>query len=303
MSNMISRACLVGSFICGVSSVATAQVADPNDYLDSLAQAASRTWLQRIKPEFAAVADSETKQVLQTVKFNIPRYGDFNAYADGVSDPPKIVIPIGLVIGMDFITANSIFAYSHPECRKYLGPMLDGYRAAYISLVKTGKAIDVRSVSSKCGYSDQEANQFFAKKEIYNWRVGIMVDGLAGVVGHELAHIVKRHRAYSKVTHKDAQRQEEEADEFGFQLAKRAGFNPSAPLITTYLFFAVLEGSRYKGQDHPPASCRITELADKFILNDENASTNGTDKASSREKENLKEQLKPLRDDCLSTKS
>lgn len=303
MEDRVRSACLAGSFIFAVSSVAEAQVVAPDAYLDTIAQAASRTWLQRIKPEFLAVADPETKRVLETVRVNIGRYADFNAFADGSADPPRILIPMGLVLGNEFVTSNTIFTYSHPECKKYFGPTLDGYKAAYVSLAKSGKAIDVRPVWSRCGFSDHDANRFFAEKEIYNWRVGIMVDALAAVVGHELGHIVKRHRAYSKISQKEAQRQENEADEFGFQLAKKAGFNPGAALITTYSFFVVLEGTRYKGKDHPPATCRYVELADKFVLNDENGPAKPPDKASVRKRENLLEELKPFREDCLSSKS
>lgn len=303
MGDRIRSACLAGSVIFAVSSVAEAQVIAPDAYLDAIAQAASRTWLLRIKPEFLAVADPETKRVLETVRVNIGRYADFNAFADGSADPPRILIPMGLVLGNDFMASNAIFTYSHSECKKHLGPTLDGYKSAYVSYAKSGKAIDVRPVWTRCGYSDQDANLFFAEKEIYNWRVGIMVDALAAVVGHELGHIVKRHRAYSKTSQKEAQRQENEADEFGFKLAKKAGLNPGAALITTYSFFAVLEGTRYKGKDHPPATCRYVELTDKFVLNDENGPAKPSGKASVLQRENLLEELKPLREDCLSSKS
>ena len=163
----------------------------------------------------------------------------------------------------------------------------------------------------------QEANNLFLQKALEIARFlnmvaiaddsGLMVDALAMVVGHELGHLVKRHRGYSEISKEEAWRQENEADDFGFRLAKNSGFNPSAALITTYSFFTVLEGTRYGGHYHPPASCRIVELSDKYVLKEENQTGNGrtlaTESNGTRERSKFLEALKPLREDCLSTKS
>lgn len=301
--------CRFGSlvFFLAVCTSAKAQEDAQAAYLDAMADAGMRTWRMRIKPEFTAVADVETKRVLESVRFNIGRYADFNAFSSGSGGAPRILIPMGLLIGNDFVASNAVFVLENPSCNKYLGPALNAYKEAYSAYARSGRSINVRPVWARCGYSDKAAKSLFEKKEIYDLRIRLMVDALAMVVGHELGHLVKRHRGYSEISKEEAWRQENEADDFGFRLAKNSGFNPSAALITTYSFFTVLEGTRYGGHYHPPASCRIVELSDKYVLKEENQTGNGrtlaTESNGTRERSKFLEALKPLREDCLSTKS
>lgn len=276
--------------------------ASESEYIAATTSAGMRTWRLRVKPEFLAVADKDAKEIINSTKLSIPRAGNFNAFSSFENDTPRIIIPFGLLAINDYIVNNTLFSMHNPKCSKYLEKTILDLRREYIQYIKDGVPRKVRTVWDYCGMTQQESETFFRQTDIYNASVAMQVDAIAAIIGHELGHLILRHRRYSDISKLEAQKQEYAADDYGFDLSMRAGFNPAAALGATYLFFLALEGENAPTGTHPRASCRIIRLADSLLfdryIKEGYWKKEFKEPPSKSDQTRLMASLKPLREDC-----
>jgi len=240
------------------------QVAKADDQSDTqaLRDAVNKSWTERIRPAFIR-SHPELKAVIQNTQFKIIDYTDFNAWAGRDN---SISFPIGYLLTLDHIADGMVMALTvGGDCPQQFAQYFEEIRNSYVANLQALPTHTPRSMESRCGISDNRAARLRADGNYYNARVAMIVDSLAAVSAHELGHIVLNHKPCMSIAPSDSRRQETEADDFGFQLAKDAGFNPLAALATTYSFFSELEGLKFDASTHPRASCRLTRQYERLI--------------------------------------
>lgn len=234
-----------------------------------------KTWDTRIRDSFINVADDATKKEIPN-RIRVVRYADFNAFTNFSTH--EIILPVGLISTLDFISDAAVITWVKPQCaeafKKYYTFLAQTYAADYKSYENRTiyNAPDIR-FETQCHLSSAEANNIRNNEQYYNVRIELLIDSLASILGHEIGHLVLKHLPSSELSAHQSQAQEYAADDFGFKLAAKAGFQPISVLSTTFPLFADMEGDLSstfaKLSSHPPAECRIKRQM-KYIIDFEN---------------------------------
>lgn len=155
----------------------------------------------------------------------------------------------------------------HPQCRRYLDAFNDRMMEAYDHFGQ-GRT-EISTLWGICGlHREDETPQ---EHETAGVIIGnYMADTLALAYGHEIGHVWYSHpwsQLHPPCTLAPRlppnQRREACADDFGWRLALKAGFEPYSALGTTFPMFAAIEGeSGASGTGtHPAAMCRMLIMA------------------------------------------
>jgi hypothetical protein len=257
--NLLLRFWCISLFL----ACASTQAADGLDPIKQETEATYRSWNLVFRPEFSKVASPEVRALISRVQFTVVPYKDFNAYADSRNE--RIIIPVGLVLMIDAAAGSEATIAVHPECLEhvsdFVGDMLKAYRAESVD-----NPVVFPNIATYCGLSTTK-NFTPEEKHFRDLFIGdFIVGSLSAIVGHELGHLYYRDNANGPVSLAESRVQEARADQFGFDIARKAKLQPYDALGIVFPIFTALEGSEAaagKG-DHPPAFCRILKIAEQM---------------------------------------
>lgn len=215
------------------------------------AKAASNTFHEIIEPRILQVMSPDEKVVLQSIEFKFPAGGGaFDAFAARKHGQRFILIAGGFVLFQDSLADAATIA-----SRFHRSDQIVGYVAAAsedgrqnVARLRIGEAPE--PVISPERYFAIDIGSY-RQSEDYNRRMAFLrTDGLAMIIGHEVAHHL---HGDVDVSSSDSEQMEREAkaDKYAMELGLRAGFSP---ITATPLMMGFIEG----GEDasHPAPQCR-----------------------------------------------
>jgi hypothetical protein len=241
-----------------------AQTFDADAYSQKIIDAGNNTIafvLKKFKPHIA----NEHHYLLSTEKISVEVYADFNAFAN--YQRKTIIIPAQLVSEMFAQVQAMIYIKNRPNARQHYGAWMQYLTKRSNDVLQRFKRkeadVDDVPVHSLWAFAGLPApSNLNQQDEVLQEQM--LVDAMGLIVGHELGHLVLRHRSYAQITPQDAQKQEYAADDFAAQLMRSAGLSVIPGLITVYSRFAFTDAmfATYRGatNTHPPGPCRLYRL-------------------------------------------
>lgn len=291
------RAILTVSFLFFLSLNVAAEPQTLEEAFSTFQTAAMRTWRTRLLPGFRKVIDSKYREQLSTMKFKVIRFADFNAFSN--YDRNSIAIPAGFLFTLDALADATTLTWYRPKLadklKTYPLYLADLYRQA-----ANGKKVNAALFPEYAGFPMSVANSLREEDEFYNLKVGLLVDSLALIVGHEIGHLVLGHKPSKEIPPSESRTQEYKADAFGMKLSMDAGFLPVSGLITTFIMFAAIDGGGSQGAQatHPSTICRISKMIDAAFNQIDSPEAQKGLKRMGMNKETLLKSIEELKDEC-----
>jgi IrrE N-terminal-like domain len=215
--------------------------------------------MKKLRPhlgDFPALRDKKDLVLLMPA-------ANFNAFAD--YDQQRILIPVMLCVETWYLLDGYMQMYRQPKLRT----ALQRY-ALYLSKrqqdsLASGTGFDnipILPFHEFAGVAYPQLTDAEGRKSLAVHE-GMMVDSIAFVIGHELGHLVLRHKPYNKISPEAARKQEAEADEFGARLVSKSGISVIGALPVIQRFLA--NESLYKAfsgspATHPRPECRMERI-------------------------------------------
>ncbi|MBK9131200.1 MAG: hypothetical protein IPM20_06115 [Gammaproteobacteria bacterium] len=121
--------------------------------------------------------------------------------------------------------------------------------------------------SSFCKIPSDEISRIRKSETYSELKENIFIDFFSFIIGHELGHLHLNHNTISEITSEEYRNQEHAADDFGYELAERAGFSPLFGISIAFPLLAIEEYDSDRvilNNSHPPTSCRLARRLENF---------------------------------------
>ena len=254
---------------------ANAQISPQDmDRMNVLRDAAIRTWTQRVQPAFVSATSGGEAETIKNIKVNLIPYANLNAWAANA----VITMPYGTLIMIDAVANAAAMGIPAGPGLARLIPKYELYLIDHYEAAQQGHVSDLQSFPRWANMPDQTVAEISQTDQFRANRIGLMVDSLAFIFGHEVGHIVLRHPPPTEISPQQSRDDEYAADAYGFRLAKASGFKAAASYGLVMPLFGMLEGGKARPgrfDTHPPALCRLAKLG-RMDFNDVEADPDAT---------------------------
>jgi peptidoglycan/xylan/chitin deacetylase (PgdA/CDA1 family) len=239
------------------------------DYASSLRDATKRTWKIVLQKDFANAASSpEEADLIRKTRLYVDDFADINGWAK--FDQKSIHLELGMIFVMNDIADAMLYIQARPDLYPKLIPYINKLSELSIEGQKEGYSKAMPGFWEYAHMSLSEAQSISSEADYGDKKAGLMCELLAFVVGHEVGHIVYHHLPYDQKTPEQARLDEAQADQYGYRIAKKAGYHPWFGSMTIFYIFANLENGQVDespSATHPSAVHRIRDLF-AFVLDD-----------------------------------
>ncbi|MCA3034716.1 MAG: hypothetical protein ING33_05830, partial [Rhodocyclaceae bacterium] len=213
----------------------------------------------RLRPQLSAYPALQAKANLVLIQPT----ANFNAFAD--PEKKLVIIPVMLCIETWYWFDAMMYLRSDPRLQQKTLDYLQ-----YLTKRQLG------AIARATGFDDDQLMPFneFANRKALDLpeselqrsiaaREKMMVETLAFIIGHEIAHLVLGHKPYGSIPPDESRKQELEADNFSVELIKKSGFSVLGAVPSIQRFLAKELLLRRAGGDamtHPRAECRLVNI-------------------------------------------
>lgn len=189
-------------------------------------------------------------------------YGEFNALA--VYEEKRVMITWGFCDQLWLALDGMVMAELFPEYRDKFNPYLrylSERTLAFERTLKSGKMGEAEILNFPL-YAGIDIRRIGQKEAAIAWKTtaDAMPNALAFVIAHEIGHLALEHRPYTKISSRQAHRQEHEADRFASRIMSELIGNEFDPMFSTSLLLLLQREAETSGRPsatHPPTHCRI----------------------------------------------
>jgi hypothetical protein len=243
---------------------AFAQKLSGDDFNQHLIDTSNRT-LQILLEIFRPHVAASKRDLLNKDRINVKPLAGFNAYY--LPDKKEIQIPFGIVYEIHLQAHAYVYTKNHPASGERYNEWLQ-------YLAERSQRVAKRFKERKTDVDDEPIQDFwryagFPAPELLNGEdadivAKLMLESLGLVLAHEIGHLVFEHLPYDQKTPAQARKDEQEADDFGADLVRKAGGSAIPGLLTSYVRFAAAEELSHPfdkdKSTHPRAMCRTAKM-------------------------------------------